>query len=167
MEGTSEAHQKTSPQTMSESTQHSTSVPNSVPKYYRDTKNGREVGVIVGKCPWSSNYDGKFRENLIFHKDLVETILKKEQLNREGRLSAQNSPIFEDLRRLANEINTILKKLGIQSESPESYELVSTYTLERLSVQFVSEGKSFCIDLDDLSFETIVYFDSLKILQEF
>ena len=169
MEGTSETHQKTSPQTTSESTVKRTPVP----RYYKVGKTGREVGVtgrevgvtgrevgvIIGIDQWSSDRDEEFREQLLFHKDLVETVLKmnREEMN------------YEENKILTDETNTILRRLGILGDSPKNYELVSVYSFERLKVEFVPEGSVFCIDVHELGEETIVYLDSLKkhFLQEF
>ena len=156
MEGTSEAHQKTSPQTTSESTVKRTPVP----RYYRVTNTGsREVGVIIGVDRWSSDYDKEFRETLLFHKELVETVLEKRNV--------QLTP-HEKERKLTDKMNTILKRLGIEKKNlfSEDYELVSPKRFLRLGVQFVPEGAVFCIDVDVMGEESIKYLDSLNILQE-
>ena len=155
MEDTTEAHQKTSPQTTSEGTVKRTPVP----RYYRETETGREVGVIIGVDQWSSYYDEEFREQLLFHKDLVETVLEKRNV--------QPTP-HEKERILTDKMNTILKRLGIEKKNlfSEDYELVSPKRFLRLWVQFVPEGAVFCIDVDAMGEESIKYLDSLNILQE-
>ena len=136
------------------------------PKFY--TGNGREVGVIVGSF-WStcsSIFDISFFKNkkdietVIFHEKLVETVLKKQEFERQSRLS-------EEIQNVTNEINTILQQLGIRTK-----QLVHISTVEELKVVFVPEDKYFFIDIsayDTFQYEDIIYFDSLKqnILQEF